>query len=354
MNVSQFLNAQAYPGAGQNARAKWVNKGSQITVAALTPEYNFFAAPLANPFTSNFQIPFSGDNVFFLKKMAAYIDTLDTALTGTIFNNIMQCFVEIWVNDRMQYKVSLAKIINFGFEDTLLLAGAGTTWNDLWKNEKTLVNPIVINSTANVRFRLHLNAAANAALVGNLITFVMTGFQFDKLSEFEYNDLQDNQFQRIDFDMYEIQPVVAAANNYQFFANSNQNEELFSKTLPLSESENFQVEAIQLLFSDQNVVAADHSLWYPRRFNRLTISLNDILYYDSYMHKALSYYGAYVAAGVSDHRLVLNQKDILETPIMIPAKSNNSVILQQPASVTPVAAQLVMLSFEGEITRRVA
>lgn len=354
MNVSDFLNANAYPVAGQNARCKYLNKGSQITLAALTTEYNFFTAPLGNPFTSNFVIPFSGDNVFFLKKLALYCDISDVTITGTIFGELMQSFLEIWVNDRQQYKGSLIKFLNFGWQNIDAAVAGEVSVSVFEEREKVFVNPIIINSTANIRFRLHMNAAAVAALVGANLFLVMTGFQFDKLKQFEYDELMSNQFQRLDFDMYDIQLAVAAANNYQLFANPNRSEELFSKVLPLSESETFQVEAIQVIFSEHaGAVAPNHNLWFPRKENRLSVYLNDVSFWDSYISKALCYYGDYVPAAVNN-RLSIWRRDVLETPILIPAKSNNSVVLQQPASTTPAATQPFLVSFEGEITRRVA
>lgn len=353
MNVTDFLNANAYPGAGQNARCKYLNKGSTVTLAALTTEYNFFTAPLANPFTSNFVIPFSGDNVFFLKKLAIFCDISDATILGTVFGNLMQSFLEIWVNDRQQYKISLIKLLNFGWQNIDTAVAGEVSVSNFEEREKVFVNPIIINSTANIRFRLHMNAAAVAALVGANLMLVMTGFQFDKLKQFEFDDMQANQFQRLDFDMYDIQLAVATANNYQLFANPNRSEELFSKVLPLAESETFQVESIQVIFSDHAAVAPNHNLWFPSRQKRLSVYLNDVSFWDSYISKALSYYGDYLVAAVNN-RLSVWRRELLETPILIPAKSNNSVVLQQPASTTPVATQPFLVSFEGEITRRVA
>lgn len=354
MNVTDFLNANAYPVTGQNARCKFLNKGSDVTVAAATLEYNFFAAPLANPIASNFQIPFSGDNVFFVKKLAMYSDVLDTTVTGVIYAALMQSFLEIWINDRQQFKISLIKLLNFGWQNIgIAPAPLAQFYQGFEKREKVFVNPIIINSTANMRFRLHLNAAAATALDTKHLKLVMWGFQFDKLQQFEYNELQDNQFQRLDFDMYDIVPNVVAVNTYQFFANGNKSEELFSKILPLSESETFQVESMRVVFTDHNTVAPEQSLWFTRRENLLTVTLNDVLYWNSYISKSLCYYGDYLTALVNN-RLSLWQNDVLETPILIPAKSNNQVTLLQPASVTPVVDSLIMLSFDGEITRRVA
>ena len=261
-------------------------------------------------------------------------------------------FLKYYVNDRQLYKTSLVNILNFGWQN-LGVTDTDVTYTGRWNTCKKFINPIIINSTSNVKFRLHLNTAAATALDGFTLRTVISGFQFDKLQQFEYNELQGNMFQRIDFDMYDMVAAVAAANTYNFFSNGNKSEELFSKVLPLSQQEAFQVESIQVIMADKSVATPDTSLWYPRDTNRLNVKINDIEYFDSYIQDALTYYADYVTA-VENNRLTQQKIDVLKTPIAIPANSNNSVTLAQPASTVPAVDKKIMLRFQGELSRRVA
>ena len=353
MNVADFLNRNAYPQPGQNARAKYVNKASEVTVAAATQEYNPFTAVPASLFAANLVLPFSGDNVFFLDKLQVLTNAPDPDLSdGAVFDAFMQSFLEITVNDRQLYKTSLISILSFGWQNVGVTA-AQIDYSGMWKACKRFINPIIINATSNVKFRLHLNTAAATALDTYALRVVISGFQFDKLQQFEYNELQGNMFQRIDFDMYDMVTAVAAANTYNFFSTAAKSEELFSKILPLSEQEAFQVESIQVIIPDVSTDAPDLNLWYPRKTNRLNVKINDVVFYDSYIQDALSYFADYTTAA-EDNVLMQQSEDVLKTPIMIPANSNNSVTLAQPASTVPAVGKHIMLRFQGELSRRVA
>ena len=351
LSISQWLNQNAYPVAGKNARSKYLPKNSQVTIAAGANDYMFFDAALTNPLTANMRLPISGSEVFFVDRISCAYDFTDI-LTGTIYDEIMQSYLLVTVNDRILYKTSLASILNFGHQ-ALGVASAQIGSSVYNQKEKQFNNPIIINSTSNVQFKLHLTTAAATALDTQFILLTVQGWQFDKLSDFEYNDLQNKQFQRIDWDFYEIQAVtVGAAATYTFFQNTGQADTLYSKLFPLAESEMFQVQAIQVMFSDQNTVAPDFSLWFPRMKNRLTINVNDVIYSDGFISKALSFYGKYVTAA-ENNGLALWQNDVIKTPIIFPAKGNTSVQMLQGADTTP-AAGFVMMRLQGELTRRVA
>ena len=95
MNVVDFLNRNAYPRPGQNARAKYLNKAADSTVAAATLEYTPFSAVPASLFAGNLTLPFSGDNVFFLDRLKILTDATDDIIEGAVFNALMQSFLEI-------------------------------------------------------------------------------------------------------------------------------------------------------------------------------------------------------------------------------------------------------------------
>ena len=351
MNVSQFLNANAYPGAGRNARVKYLPKESEVAIVAGTEDYLFFNAALTNPLVSNLRLPISGSEIYYVDRIRLLCNIPDT-ITATIFAELMQSYLEVTVNDRIQYKTSVASILNFGWQ-ALGVTAAQVDSSGLRKVFKQFNNSILINSSSNVQFRLHLNAAAATALDDLDMTLELNVLQFDKLQTGEFDPLGVNRFQKIDFDFYEIQAVtVGAAATYNFFQNTGQSTELYSKLLPMSESEAFQVQSIQLLFSDQNTVAPDYSLWYPRMKNRLTIEVDQVKYYDGMIGDALSFYGKYVTAA-EDNGLILMQESILKTPIIFPAKGNISVTMQQGAEATP-AAGFVMCRLQGEMNRIVA
>ena len=349
MNPSQFLNANAYPKVGDNARCKYVPQNSEKTITAGILDYFFYNDALSNPLVSNRKLPISGDEVLFVDRLFAFWDVTDAVLASTI-QEVMLSYLEITVNDRQLYKTSLLSLLNFGSQNLGVTADQiQNSW--LRQVEKIFTNPIIINSTSNVQFHLKITDALATALDDQKITLWTECFQFDKLEPYQYDALRGNQFQKIDWDMYVIESIIAGAQNtYELFVNNGQAQNLYSQLLQMSETESMQVQAMQIVFTDDNTVAPDFNLWYPRTKNRLTIFVNDVKYYDGFIGKSISLWGQYVTAK-QDNALSLWQTEVLKVPILFPANSKVQISLLQGADVTPVADSPFMVRLMGEKSR---
>lgn len=348
MNVLDLLNHNAYRKPGENVRDKYVWLDATKDIAAGVLDMYYFVDNLSNPLTSNKKFPISSSEIFFVDVLNFRWQGSDQ-LTGDDYKGLMKSFLEISVNERTIYKTSLCNILNFGFSNF----NATDFFNSSYaKNEKEFINSIIINSTANVKFRVHLDSTLATAYDGVGLQLNLGGLQYDKLEPFMYNELKNNMFQRIDFDFYDIQSIVSGSHTYSFFVDANRDENLFSKVLPLSNTEIAHIQSLQVLMSDQDAGNdADFNLWFPRMKNRLTININDVAYYDGMIQNALSFFGNYTQT--SNNRLYLKQKDVIKEPLTIPSNSKNSIQLVQGAETTPQTDELVMLRMQGELIRTV-
>ena len=363
MNTTQLLNAAMYPSGNDNIRRKSFPYFDTQTIAAGQQEYFFFVTPLGNPFLRNKILPVSGSEVFFVKEISMFVNTpINTpALINSLNELLQQSYLQISVDNRVQCKLPGLDFIQY-----LLTLNEDATPELLVEQvtniKRVLPVPILLNSTSNFEFKFVTTAAAATAFDTINIRLVLHGIQLDKLETGFYNALKGNQFQDVTATYYN---TVAIPNGneqvFQFFANANQAQNLFSKTFPLSAIETMQIQNIEVFINQPDVPIVANTIYRNRLQDNLIITVDDIQYYNSNLQDMLSVVAGFAgnitdsAAATVAYNQFLNvrQSKTLDIPLNIPAQSNVSISLRQPAASLGITGEITV-ALRGVETRRVA
>ena len=350
LSPDQLLNAIASPNFGQNARRKWTEKKSDATITAGQNIYTFFQDQLNNPFLRNARFPISGNEVFFVTDIGLYFKGVENEGFGdsqfAIMDEILaRCYLLIKVNDRDQIKLPLLEIANFWYAEDI----ANTNNYKRSKRLRHLLYPIIMNSNAGVSYQIVLNDVVATALDTSLMELRLYGIQFDKLDTFYYDVWKDSKFQRIDYTLYDVHKVETAnETTYNLFQNRNALISDYSKFLPLSDIERFDVNAIEFGFFNRAVDITPEALFNNRQNNILQIIVEDVEYFNSYLHDCLTF--SQVEDAVT--RYYEYQVLTLKVPITLPAKGNVRITLTQPGGSECVEDYFIG-TLKGILTRRV-
>ena len=365
MNMTELLNKNFYPGVLDNVQGKGQNLFDTITVVNGTTEYNLFTNPSLNLFNRNAQFPLSGNTIFFAFGITASLDAgfLDASLTATQLSQLLfTSFAQIFVNERLMLKVPVYEILNL--ETGLALGNTSVqtllSYNNGYDgktNKRMFQKPLVFNSLSNVSVILELDTNITAALADNLFRFEFLGLQYDKISDFQWNQIKNKSFQSLDFTIYEVQTISgAAADTYTLFSNANQSKNNYSQTLPPSDIDTFQAQAIEIVF---NINSDLKTIFDDKKTNYLTILVNDKKIIQTDLTKIVSVLanqtGALDDSGATTMNYVsleiLRQQLILETPILFPSNSNVQITLDQPGGSTGDATTFLAM-LKGLRTRQ--
>ena len=100
------------------------------------------------------------------------------------------------------------------------------------------------------------------------------GLQYDKLTDFWWNQIKSASLQELSYTIYEVQSITSAnATTYPLCVNANQSKNNFSLSFPLSDIDTFQVEAIEILF---NINSDLQTIFDDKKTNYLTVILNSV------------------------------------------------------------------------------
>jgi len=360
----QLLNAISSPSFANNARRKYTAKYDQLALATGTLNYIYFDTNVGNQFLRNARFPISGNEVFFVTAFDLYLDaTLGTTAIFAQLDEIFgRSFIEITVNQRQQIKVPLLEVLNFYYNDTTGTANSELTRQRFHSAKRRLLYPIIMNSTSSVQYKLTLSTASATALNGINARLGLYGVQFDKLDTFYYDVWKGSQFQKVDYTMYQTNLVSTAnQNTFTLFQPASQAETDFSKLLPLSEIERFDVNALEIGFFPSAVTSVMSAVFENRRDNVLTVQVEDVELFQGQIKDMLSisnqFTGQYDNTGATIlvdqlSRDILRQNLTLEIPLTFPSKSNVNITLLQPGSSLEENDYFVTL-LKGVLTRRV-
>ena len=371
MDAKQLLNKYLYPSTNTNVRRKSYPYYDTQAIATGTTQYFFFVTPIGNQFLRNKTLPTAGSEVFFVEAISAYIELkISTLALANAMNELLQqSYLQISVDDRVICKIPGLDFINYLYSDawsdqvvvTAVQPRYGGHLNSDGFLGRKLPIPIILNSTSAFEFKFVTTAAAATAFNGINMKLTLHGLQLDKLESFEWNDLKNNQFQKVPVTYYWTNALIAAgaAGTYQLFANPNAAQNLFSKTFPLSDIVSASIQNIEVFFNQPDTPIEPSTIWYSRLPNVLNINIDEVDFYNSNLTNLLSLFAGFgVALTTTPNLDVVNFTNIrqsytLPVPLEIPANSNVLMSLQQPAASLGITGELTV-ALRGVETRRVA
>lgn len=368
MNTKEILNQFLYPQTVQNVRRKSYPYYDTVTIATGTTEYFFFTTAVGNIFARNKRLPLAGTEVFFLNALSAYIQlNIDTvALSNSLNELLQQSYLEISVDNRVVCKLPGLDFINFIYGDTFTATATaiqpklgGNLNSDGFLGRK-LPLPIILNSTSAFQFRFVTTATAATAFNGTNLRLALHGLQLDKLDDFYWDNLKNNQFQQVPVTYYQTTVIPDGnAQTFALFANPAQANNLWSKTFPLSDIVTASIQNIEVFFNQPDTPIEPTTIWNSRLTNVLQINIDEIDYYNADLQNMLSLFAGFsTTITTTPDTAIINfmqkrQSLTLPVPIEIPANSNVIINLTQPASSLGITGEFTV-ALRGVETRRVA
>lgn len=362
MDVREVLNAAAYPATIDNVRRKAQPLYDTLSIAAGQTEYYFFVTPPGNIFLRNKALPLSGAEVFFVEGISLFLQTAitTTALTRALCDFMQGSYLLININGRDQCKLPLLDVLRY---QTTLNADATPEIlrSNYQKAFRPLPYPILINSNATVIVKLVTSTALATSFDTSVLRLALHGIQLDKLEDFYYDDLKNNQFQKVSATYYNTLPITTGnEQTYSFFSTPNQNVLNFSKSFPLSDIVRFDTQELEVFIGQPDVPIVPSTIYNNRLQDNLVIKVNDVEFYNSNLQDKLSVVAAFAgnmttaAADTIAYAQVMDMREahIFKVPLVIPGQSTVSVTLTQPAGSLGITGNITV-ALRGIETRRV-
>lgn len=369
--MKNSLSLFGYPGAGDNARRKSGALYDNGAIASGTVQYNLFTNTSLSTYDRNRVFPLSGSEIFEINSVSVYFDFYQaTKYSNNLSVFLQESFVQIFVDEREKLKLPLLEVASFFFGSSIgqgtAYAEAQTLHTNFHKRQRNLQHAIIINANSNVKIVLVTTSAMSAAF--NLSTFKVTlsGIKYDKLTDFEVDFVKNNNLERLSYSLYDVVSLTSAEETVECFSVRNKAETLFNKVLPLSDKENFQIEAIEIFGrtdkTNQQLAAYDinHVLDEMMDYS-LEINVDDVNLFqgnDPQMFGCGFYKNAEIdnTGGVDTTKVnllkIMSNTYVLPVPIVIPANSKASIKLRHRALTVPGGN--VLISLKGTLIRKIA
>ncbi len=364
-SITSLINKVAFPTSGSNLRRKISSLYDTITLATGTTLYRPFTTAPGNIFLRNTQFPLSGQQVFWIKSISLFLNQAITtaAQYAGLLLGLQNSNLEIYVDSKQYWKIPLVECLSF---NTAALIGdtssAPLRFNPVTRN-KNLVVPLLINAASNVVVNLNVDSGFASAFNTNNLRISFNGFLGDVLdSSFSYNPQSGNELQDIAFTCYDTQQITTAnAATFNFFAQAETNINDYSKVLPLSPTERFEIQNMEVVIGgNSGTTDTFDAVMNQRSTNVLTITVDDVQLHQSQLKDYLSILtqlsttfndAGPVLTNLVDTNLIYQSKT-LETPVIIPAQGKVQVTVQQPGSSLN-QNQFMTLMLKGLIKRQV-
>lgn len=367
MNALQVLNDYGFPKGIDNTRVKpFVLHDTQ---QATTTVLNFFrSAPTL--FVNNKQLPLASDECYLIdciKVLIAGSRTTIPAFTSQVVEIFTNSYLLITVNETQKIKLPLWEVVNFNYADIIGSAGITVQSNVRSKRgARRLKYPIILYKNANVNFQVVLSANAQGALAaGGAITLELSGVKLDFISPNELDPVSNNNYEKISTTLYNTVPVTNAATTFNLFSDRTTPEERINKYFPLSETEVFSIEAVEILYISRSASVDLATAMIEARKLILKININSTDFYFGQNNAFISLIHAATSANFNDAGAVATAfqgNTVTEfspeifgfankgVPIIVPSQTQNAVTLQKDASTTLTDFITVML--KGTLERR--
>jgi len=353
MNRSNVINQTLFPSGSQNARQKEYPYFDTQVITAGVLEYFFFVTVLGNIFARNKRLPLSGQEIYSVDAISAYLQfPISTpALINSLNEMLQQSYLVVSVDNRQVLKIPGLDFIQYNLnmnED----ATPEFLSDKIATVKRYLPLPILMNSTSAFEFKFVTTAAAATAFDTANFRLSLHGVQVDKLDSFNYDMLKQNNFQQIAVSYYDTQVIANGnQNEFVFFANMAQAQNLFSQTFPLSETQSMSIQNIEVFVNQPDVPINPITIYNSRLTNNLRISVNDVDYYNSNLQDCLSVVAG-LAGNITDSAaattaynrfLDIRQSKTFRVPLEIPANSNVRVSITQPAGSLGITGEITLV-----------
>lgn len=367
MDTPTLLNLAAFPQKDSNVRRKISYIYDTVALATGQTLYRPFTTAPGNIFQRNQSFPLSGQQIFWITSLSCYLGKAITtpALYSALLPGLQSSNVEVYVDSKQYFKIPLIECLSFNIVNQI----GNTTTQNLKVNpvtrNKNFVIPILINSASNVVVNLNLDATFVGATGFDASNFQIkfAGILTDKLDAgLSYNPQANNNFQDIAFTMYDTQAISSGnQTTFNFFSVPETNENNYSRILPLSATERFEIQNIEV-FVGGTPGATDNfaDVLNQRSTNYFSIKVDDVTYHESPIKDYLSLITnnnnqAFNDATPTNTNInitdLLYQSMTLAIPVIIPAQGKVNVTIQQPASSLNVGQNITCM-LKGLIKRQ--
>jgi len=369
MNAKQFLNRLYYPTQGDNARRKTYPLYDTQPIATGTQDYYFFESALTNVFTRNKRFPLAGTEIFTITAISMFLQTEinTTAEIDNLNELLQQAYFEVWNQSRRVCKLPLLDILNYQFGTSLVATATATTNIHIGGNlnmdgflGRKLSIPIIFNANSSFKFRLRITSQSATDFNGVNMRLYLHGVQTDKLTDFNWNDLQDNLFQTVPMTFYETRAISDGNQTTFELFQEGVADNLQSVYFPLSDIETFQVEAMEFFVNQPDTPISPETIYNSRITNQLRIRVDEVDYWESVMGtNMLSMLAGFDVALTTTpdvtvtELLHVRKQLVLPIPLGIPANGKVKVEIEQPGSSLGITGEIT-LALRGTATRRVA
>lgn len=357
------LQSVGYPGYGDNARSKPFSIFDTLTPVSGQNEYTLFTNPNLTWNMRNKLFPASGTEIFYIDKIRLMFN-LFHASTGFVVDAndikaLSESYLHIIVNEREKIKLPLWEIVSFVYPNkmTSTVPSATDLLYNYFDNSKKLKYPIIISQRDNVKIKIVLQSGL-AADFNQDHRLTLSGTKVDLLNDFEIDQIKNNPYEVLSYNMYDVATVVSGFNSYQMFSTRNKSENLYSKIFDLSDNEIFFIEALEITGFGIDK-AGTYALKRLREAN-IKIIVDDLEYYNGATFEQASIYAQDVISftfdtgkSLTNYCNVFEKKTkVLETPITIPAKSRVKILVD--ADLSYDLSNNLLMQLKGTLVRRVA
>lgn len=368
MNVKELLNRLAYPQPGDNSRRKTYPLYDTQTIATGTTEYYYFETALGNQFLRNARFPLPGTNIYVLKGLSAFLqqEINTTAEIDNLNEVLQQAYFEIWNNNRLQCKLPVLDFLNYEIGETYSATAAavqtsigGNLNSDGFLGRKFSV-PIVFNANSSFKFKLVLTTQSATDFNTINLRVYLYGEQIDKLDNFDWNALKDNQFQEVPYTFYETRAIADGNQTTFTLFQEGVAYNLQSGFFPLSDIDLFSCEAMEFFVNQPDTPISPETIYNSRIQNLLRIRIDEVDYWNSVVGTMMTSMLAgfdVVLTTTPDTTITelmhVRKQLILPVPLVFPANGKVSVTLEQPGSSLGITGEFT-LALRGKITRGLA
>lgn len=360
-DLLRAIQAVGYP-VGANVRITPVTYYDEQTLSATIGENRFFTSSTLGTYTRNQKFPLSGNEIAFIDKIdARLMGTTALSLTAANMGLFTKTCLQILVDGRERGKFPLIECLSAPM-GTAFGANTIVTLAENVGRSKRLRLPIIINSQSNVEVKIITDADYSA--LGD-VRLELSGIKYSKLVPFDINFAQNKSFERLSFTMFDTAAVVAAGQTVNLFTSSDKGQSLFSKIFPLSNSESFDIEHIEVAFPcSVGAAGAYQSIQALAKESRLKININGVDFLELAGKDLVTvlYQNSTVNPfKMSDNSITVDTKQniieyagiTLPVAVTVPAKAQVVVTLDQNAITSISASEYINVMLKGTLQRLV-
>lgn len=360
-NLLNTIQSVGYP-VNANVRIAPLNKFDEQTLSSIIGENRFFTSDTLSTFTRNQKFPLSGNEIAFIDKIdVRLMGTTALSLTAANMGLFTKTCLQILVDGRERLKIPLVEC---------LTAPMGTAYGantivTLAKNvgrSKKLRLPIIINSQSNVEAKIITDADYSAL---GVVRVELSGLMYSKLAAFDINFAANKSVERLSYTIFDSLAVVAAGQTANLFTSADKGQSLFSKIFPLSNSESFDIENIEIAFPCSIGAAVGYqSIVALARETMLRLKINGVDFIElagKDLVTVLFQNSTVNPFEMSDNSITVDLKDnlidyagiTLPVAVTIPAKAQVAVTIDQNAISNISASEYINVMLKGTLQRLV-